>query len=351
MQPSGPKFSLGEAAFDWPRADDCAPLPPNKERAPEGWRAALLAPEGSKSGLISGVFTACRAGRDWVVASAPALTLKLESRAAPDSEQPDPRKRELRNLSLARPLSARRDLPLALEVTCYRGADSADVAGTVRTLLRSPFTALRITDVPEDGTASNACNSVLAAAAAAGSNTLTTLTLGQCPVALPHPSRFPQLRNLDIKYPDEPACEVICSYLTQVTSLALRHEATRRLALPAVFARPTHTLTRLSITRITDELVRLLLQQVPVLRQLEGKAVYLSTDHSGATWGVREIDILPSQLGSEYIQVCRLPTSTAPDVRRQIKADNTFFMVGQVRLSGGTYVRLSNSTREHVIHK
>lgn len=107
MQRDPRRTSLGAALFDFPPASGYRKP---TDQAPVDWLAALLAKH-SDAALYSGLFTACRSGRDWVLGTAPQVTLRLFITAA---SQPEPFARQL--AAIAQILSLRQGQPVTLSV-------------------------------------------------------------------------------------------------------------------------------------------------------------------------------------------------------------------------------------------
>ncbi len=73
MEPDG-EFSLGGALFDWPVADGHAQP---QLLVPDAW-LLVFKDQHACPGVLSGIFTSCRAGRDWALSTADHVALTLD---------------------------------------------------------------------------------------------------------------------------------------------------------------------------------------------------------------------------------------------------------------------------------
>lgn len=118
-------------------------------------------------------------------------------------------------------------------------------------------------------------------------------------------------------------CPSVTALLAQLTSLELstryREEDqphTYALALICTPQSISHTLTRYSTSdELTDQLVSLLQKHTPSLQQLQVRALSLRTDHSGSTWGVKQLRFKGWESESSQLRDFGfMPASTAGQV-------------------------------------
>ncbi len=129
MQP-GSEFSLAAALWGWPPAPGHAAP---DQQAPDAWVLHFREHHAaSDPAVLSGLFTACPAGRDWVLDAAPKLTLTLDTTA-----EQTPAQWQRRISTLAETLSARRSRPVRLAVACDDSKRSATAAYVLPGLLPS----------------------------------------------------------------------------------------------------------------------------------------------------------------------------------------------------------------------
>ncbi len=201
------QFSLAAALFGWPPAPGHAA--PN-EAVPDAW--VLLFREhhaATDPAVLSGIFTACPAGRDCALQWAPKVTLTLDTTA---QDQPHSawvqRTSVLQCILSARARPAASDGPMqaagvCLRVTVDESAHSAAACSALSTLLcedSSPVTELYVRHVsdPElDHDPSASLPNPLFPTSTVYP-CLTSLTLEACPYAAPAPESVPSLRQVTL---------------------------------------------------------------------------------------------------------------------------------------------------------
>ncbi len=315
----GAKFSLAAALWGW------APAPghtqPN-QHAPDSWlvlfREHYATPDPA---VLSGLFTACPAGRDWVLEAAPKVTITLDTTA-----EQTPAQWQARTNPLRRTLSARGSAPVRVVIVCDNSQQSSEAAYAVPSLL-CRLDQIAVTEVTlRDLQRSEAENpqahvtGLLYAAVSAFAPHLTTLSLDPCPCALPPSDLLPQLRSLSVTVGGEHVwaqplltsiLQSVRKYTPQLTTLSVL--AGCRDAHEVDFSwdelqphTPSHTLTTLRTDMcVTDEVVQLVAAHLPAMRTLRGGALMVEGDYSDQQWGVREL-VITSYMISETC-LCNLP--------------------------------------------
>ncbi len=296
MQP-GSEFSLAAALWGWPPAPGHAAP---DQQAPDAWVLHFREHHAaSDPAVLSGLLTACPAGRDWVLEAAPRVTLTLDTTAEQTHAQ-----WQHRMSTLSSALGARGSRPLRLNIACD-GSSRSSAAGCVlpRLLcgLDGAVTELVLVHRARTGAFPPSVTFLWVLAPAFAPH-LTTLSLDPCPCALPPSDLLPQLRSLSVSTPNFEAGghqlerEIVSSiapYTTQLTSLVVKEGRglDGHIEWPDMTpATPSHTLASLSIDFIVDTpLVWLATEKFPALQSLCATGLHLEADHSSKAWGVREL--------------------------------------------------------------
>ncbi len=298
--PEDESFSLGGSIWDFTRARGCAAP---QQHAPHSWRASFASSDHTDGSALSGLFTSCRPGRDWVLENAPRCTLTLDATSA---EQPTDAW-----LSPLQLLRLREQLPSSLVVIAIEAAEVQTrlqhlgevLAAEARkihkiTICAPQHSRLNVACVP--------CRWLVLPS-------LRSLQLVQCWAVLPSPASVPSLTELTISshfLPTELSAQVhnsIAALLPQLSAFTFTTTCHRPLFTPSV-SLPTLTDLRLTGETLTDALLDRLIQSAPSLQHLSVRQVRLGSDqHSQSQWQVREL----SAVGFEWPDLARLPGRAA----------------------------------------
>lgn len=299
----GARFSLAAGLWGWPPAPGHAAP---DQLAPDSWllqfRDHHAVPDPA---ILSGVFTSCRAGRDWVLGGlAREVSLTLDTTNEHPSDAWVTRIGALRQA-----LCARGVRPVRLTLLCSDAQHSSTASYAVAGLMQAGQSAAITELTLRDPTGADSCLYMQFAVVThhlipALIPHLTTLSLEPCPWALPLPHLLPQLRSLRatlLNSGAESRLDLILSSIapltTQLTTLTINerypanfNHPTPWLALaPAV---PSHTLTSFSTNgAATDALMSVLLDSFTALETLQIDTPAFDTDHSDGEWGVRQLTV------------------------------------------------------------
>ncbi len=309
--PPGAKFSLAGALFGWePAPGHAAP----EQQAPDAWVLHFREHHAaSDPAVLSGLLTACPAGRDWVLEAAPRVTLTLDTTA-----EQTPAQWQRRISTLSSTLSARGSRAVRLDIACDGSTQSSAAGYVLPSLLPGLDVAVTELGMRSISTAPGQflytpMISLLHAAVSAFAPHLTTLSLDPCPCALPPPDLLPQLRSLTLTTPTLDAEELqlerevvrsIAPYTTQLTSLVINRDSDDwHIEWPDLTpATPSNTLTSLSISSMIDEeLLELVTEKLPALQSLRGARLRIDEDFSDRVWGVRELALTECVCVSQQI--------------------------------------------------
>ncbi len=316
----GGKFSLAAALWGWPPAPGHAA--PN-QHAPDTWLDLFTAEHArTDPAVLSGVFTACRSGRDWVLEVAPRVSVHI------DTSAPQPVAGfQRRSSTFHRALSARSNSVqrTQLQITCSETLQSSTVTYVLPSFLSG--LSVPVTDItlqgrcPQeevDAVLSPIAGLLLSLVPSLASH-LTTLSLDPCPGPLPPPQLLPQLRSLSVSLypltnqPQWPYEQVIVRSIgrlvTQLTALVVnRHNPMGNVPWSALTPdTPSYTLTTLSTNGYCDmALLRVATQWLPALETLRaGQGLTgLHGSDSGARWAVRKLE-LPGVCNESVFQLPR----------------------------------------------
>ncbi len=225
---SGSEFSLVGALFGWPPAPGhTAPYQNEADAWVLLFRKHHAVPHPA---VLSGLFTACPAGRDWVLDAAPKLTLTLDTTA-----EQTPAQWQRRISALSSILSARGGRGVRLALVCNDSKASHVSALVLSTLLPGldvAVTQLHFRDLIEVHSFHPPPSAItlLNVAVTTFGPHLTTLLLDPCPCALPPPDLLPNLRSLTLTTPildeqgnqlEQEIARSIAPYTTQLTTLVV----------------------------------------------------------------------------------------------------------------------------------
>lgn len=303
-QPEGRKVCLGAALFGFPAAhgDEDEYL-----QSLDAWVQLFLTAH-ADAGVLKGVATSCKAGRDLVLQSAPKARLEVTC-----SQQQANEAWGKRLACIQQALSVRRSTHGAttLAVICDRDYDRdySDSKGKKREDQGPACLALiperlagageSITELQVWSTHQISTTAFLTSAAPHFPN-LRTLDLQIFPAALPSPTALPKLTQLSIDFYCGPydgaamICESISALITQLTSLEFSACDHWPDPWPVILSpeTTTTTLTKLS-TRypLDDTLLGLLLSHTPSLTHLGVSEVILSWEgtYTGREWGLQQL--------------------------------------------------------------
>ncbi len=302
----GSKFSLAAALFGWPAAPGHSA--PSQE-VPDAWLLLFGKQHATTDpAVLSGIFTACPAGRDWVLESAPKVTLSIDT-----TDDRFPTVWLQRCSKLREALTRRGSRPVHLAVMCkdHELGSPHNLAeclmlpslcfdGAGRAITHLSVTDERSTPYPLHITAPLLVN---IAAQTIGSQ-LTSLTLHPCPQPLPLPQSLPSLQHLDVRLMSgydyietirEDIYRSVGSHIPHLTSLTLddsEYEYPTPWGVMFEAECVTNTLTTLTTDRcLTDELVEFLFEFAPNMARLSVRDISIIDDLGGCEWGVREIEI------------------------------------------------------------
>ncbi len=295
------------------------------QHAPETWRTAFAAQAGAIT--LHNLFGVSRGARDVVLQSAPRITLRLDLTGSGDI---DVGVRQLEGV--VQRLHTRGTLPVALRVQCLNSPVSSTLTALLPPALQGAGAGvtemtLEYTDGPLDGALDGAAVDQRVAEfflqrTAAVLPNLRSLNLQHWYCTLPPPHLVPRLTQLSItgehRLQGEPAIAAhrsVALLLPQLSSFTYEGGAwpnpasgqEGRNALVFTPASTTHTLTRLVTSdSLTDELLGLLLQHAPALRELCVRESALTTSHRGSTWELQQLHI---ETGLSLTACTFLPTN------------------------------------------
>lgn len=287
------RISLAAGLFEFPAASDCyAP----DEMPPGAW-LVLFVGEHADDGVYKGIFTMCKAGRAWVLRTAPKARLTLGCPSEP-GDKTDAWCARLTG-GLRQDLLTRGALPVSVSVRGRQCAHTDTLCSTIVSTLRdSP--AITALEISQFGNQPQWCAAFITMLQQLAPQLpqLTSLTLDPCLPFLPPLASLPQLRSLTVSLdpeaqgaPSIDSCLTSCAaYLTLLTTVTLC-EDTQAEADWSLLLRPastTHTLTSFTTERdLDDRLLVLLLLHAPALQRLSVGCMALRADHSDKQWGVR----------------------------------------------------------------
>ncbi len=266
--------------------------------------------------MYAGVFTTCRAGRDWSLRSAPTARLLLDCNKAPAGA---PWLRQLGATGQA--LVTRGGRPTVVSVLCdgSQAADSCFV--DIPSHLRSA--AQHITNVQLTAASDPTVVTCWLIEFASYCSNLAALQLQIPPALLPLPNQLRNLRDLSLVSDPSAAThpQLVTSLgrlLKQLTSLKLHAgDLTAGPQQQGFFTAATKTTTLTSLdlgeTTLTGPLLRALVDHVPALKRLKAGVYRVATNCvMGRQWGVESLDVLQMLLSASYL--IALPLSTVQTV-------------------------------------
>ncbi len=330
----GSEFSLAAALFGWPPAPGHAA--PDEAIAPDAW--VLLFREqhaASDPAVLSGMFTACPAGRDWVREAAPKVTVSLNTTA-----QDQPYSAWVQRTSVLQCILSARQGPAAsgegtqaagvcLRVTVDDSAHSAAACSALSTLLcgdSSAVTELYVrheSESDDDPSPQTPLPNPLFSTGAVYP-CLTILTLEACPYAAPPPASVPSLRQFTITNGDREhywnhqlfsrIIHSIGPLTPQLTHLTIYNVEQEFPNWSHVFRPGSRALalTHLHTYDFLDgDLAALLATHAPVLTDLSVFGLSrVGGDSSDRVWGVERLCL---ENGDDYLNAClvALPRSVS----------------------------------------
>lgn len=319
------RFSLGAAIWGFvPAPGHYGPT----QQAPYTW-LVLLARKHADSEVFSGIFSANRAGRVWVLENAPSARFIV-------SNASDRRWRKgLNSIRLA--LGTRGALPSAtlptILVVVYHRQDQEFLLEIPRALagVGQKLTGFEI------GTAADSKQreptwapdvSECVAGVAARCQGLASLRLAGVFCRLPDPAQLTSLTDLNIEVvggnPDNPEsraasmCRSVAAVVQQLTAAHISASAADLMygsspalsarAAARVLAQSASALTHLTVAGpLTDPLLHALVTNAAKLEQLSVDSLIVQTDkHSESQWQLQRLQV--GVVAPEFEMLCRLPT-------------------------------------------
>ncbi len=323
---SSQSIPLGTVLFDWPAAGRTrAQLP----YAPDTWREQFR--KHADTAVLRRVFTTCRAGRDWVLANSPHLTLRINTWREHTREE-----WAARIGRLEQALRTRGALPTCVDIECNRCPHSSVACALLFPLITKAdynVTGLEIRDASLQREEPSRAFSALLQLAAPAATHLTSLTLTEPSTSLPPPSLLPKLQKLEVSFeymvpgwPPRPHVDSmirsIAPYVAQLTHLAILDN---QLDLPFrwmdLLTAPSNTLTHFRIDgTIKPGLVRLLAQHVPALTHLKACDIEVKTNSLvGLQWGLEELALTYDE--ADLTDATRLPRQREAGAKLLVHAE------------------------------
>ncbi len=332
------KFSLGGALFDWPVAAGHAQA---QQHAPKTWRK-LFRDKHLCPAVLSGIFTSCRAGRDWALRNADDVSLTLNTSvpstipstthsssnlaATPAAPQPAAVATDSaagktadawsgRADALNQTLAARGALGVAVHVMHDSTPASAHACAVgVPALLcgsGAVITKLSVIQTDPHRTSTTATALLHTLTPILGPH-LNTLSLNSCTCTIPPPGALPNLRHLGLtaagNYKDDPTTidsvfRSAAPHLAQLHEFEFNHKREKDFEAEGADevvwehlapAAPSQSLVSFKHNdNLGNDLMAFLFSYAPALTTLGVHWVNWSImyEYEGRTWGVTQVNV------------------------------------------------------------
>lgn len=308
-------FPLASALFGFaPATDNASPAkqqqeqvsdeqPPGSDEQPPGAWLQVFISEHADAGVFSGLIPSCKSGRRWVLQTAPSARLTL-----------DYSKHQLSMAEVHAALRERGPRPLSLVIECrvasprtYEARSQSMLACLASLPEQLAATDSGITDIRLSVPSLDMPTPLSTFLHSLGPHLphLTTLHLDTCVCALPPPSHLPTLTHLSLwskgaNWPDvstaAPAVYAsVAAYMPQLIHLGchISEEWPKPWAALLNPATTAYKLTSLDTPlRLTDTLLRLLMQCAPALKRLSVFGIVgLAEGFTDMQWGVEHLTV------------------------------------------------------------
>ncbi len=267
-----------------------------------------------------GLLRTCRAGRDWVLTTAPHVSLQLQRPNNPSHTHAwDTQLKTVKQALITR---GKQSTALAVhfavwECVLWDQLSLHDIAETKTDTTTAVTTADSLVSlileygecITELALLSDYYNqsphiATLLQRAAPGLSSLTTLDLSECACVLPPPSQLPSLKHLSVtvRKGDASFHDSVAAILPQLTALCYRVHS-RAWDVAAMLRNspgPLLGLDQLVVTELSDALVGAVLDLCPNLARIETKRLCVwSEQHRDREWRVRELVVGKSFFSGE----------------------------------------------------